>query len=98
MALPFVERLYRSVLRAPTCESVIKVKEGLICLSTKNERKLDKTTSTYLNILQHWRTCCVDFALVTMLSGDAVQYLVSNLRASNGGNPDAAEAANHTEA
>jgi DNA-binding protein H-NS len=32
------------------------------------------------------------------LSGDADQYLVSNLRASNGGNPDAAEAANQTEA
>jgi DNA-binding protein H-NS len=32
------------------------------------------------------------------LSGDADQYLVSNLRATDGGNPDAAEAANHTEA
>jgi DNA-binding protein H-NS len=32
------------------------------------------------------------------LSGDADHYLVSNLRASNAGNPDAAEAANRTEA
>ena len=32
------------------------------------------------------------------LSGDADQYLVSNLRASSAGNPDAAEAANRTEA
>jgi DNA-binding protein H-NS len=31
------------------------------------------------------------------LSGDADQYLVSNLRASSAGNPDAPEAANRTE-
>jgi DNA-binding protein H-NS len=32
------------------------------------------------------------------LSGDTDQYLVSNLRVANGGNPDAAEPANQTEA